>query len=91
MKDSSVKMNPFIIKKIIRLTLFSIILAFIISGLGITNYQIIEKLTFGLLTKALSFKIHSKLLIPLLIFLIAHMSYNTLTDITRRFKKSKKL
>ncbi len=46
---------------------------YIITGLGISYYRIIEALTFGLLTKALSFKIHSYLLIPFLILLALHI------------------
>ena len=49
------------------------VLLYIITGLGITQYQTIEKLTFGLLTKSLAFRIHSGLLIPFIILLVAHV------------------
>ena len=52
------------------------VMAFIITGYGITYYQIVEKLTFGLLNKALSFKIHSVLIWFLLLFLAVHLFFS---------------
>ena len=68
-------MKAFFLKSKIwtRWILFAITTLYIITGLGITQYQTIEKLTFGILTKALSFKIHDNLLIPFLIFLFLHI------------------
>lgn len=60
--------------------LLAIVLLYIITGLGIKYYQIIEKITFGILTKSLSFKIHDILLIPFLILLFLHIY------LTRRIK-----
>ena len=60
-------------RKITPWALLVFALAYIISGLGITYYSIVEHLTFGLLTKALAFKIHIYLLIPFLIVLVAHI------------------
>ena len=60
-------------KNIVRWVLFSVTGVYIISGLGITRYQIMEKITFGLLTKILAFKIHRVLLIPFLLLLLAHI------------------
>jgi hypothetical protein len=68
MKAFLVKLKPFV-----HWLLLILIVVYIISGLGITYYKIIEQLTFGLLTKALSFKIHSYLLMPFLILLILHI------------------
>jgi hypothetical protein len=56
----------------ILLTIVSILLIF--TGYGITNYQIIESLTGGLITKLTSYQIHVNLLIPFFVLLIAHMS-----------------
>lgn len=71
------------LKKIIRWVLFAIIATFIITGFGITRWQIIEMLTFGILTKALSFKIHTNLIIPMLCFLIWHMFYKEINKIIK--------
>ncbi len=61
------------LKKIIHWSLFSVIILYVISGLGILYYQIITTITFGLLNKNVSFAIHNYLLIPFLILLIAHI------------------
>jgi hypothetical protein len=67
------------------LALVTVIL-FVITGYGMTQYQIIEKITFGLLSKSLSFKIHSYLIYPLIVFLLGHLyfAYN----ISNWFKKN---
>lgn len=49
------------------------IIIYIVSGLGITYYRIVEQLTFGWLSKPLAFKIHGYLLIPFLILLVLHL------------------
>ena len=53
-----------------------VIILFIITGYGMTQYRIVEKLTFGLLQKSLAFKIHSFLIYPLIIFLLVHLYYS---------------
>jgi hypothetical protein len=68
-------MNIFLLLKTlihILLTIVSILLIF--TGYGITNYQLIESLTGGLLSKLTSYQIHVNLLIPFIILFIAHMS-----------------
>ena len=57
---------------------------FLISGFGITEFRIVETLTFGLLTKSLAFKIHEVIWIPFVILLVLH-SYQGLS---RKKKKS---
>lgn len=71
------------LKKIVRWILFAIIFLFIITGFGITNWQTIEKLTFGLLTKTISFKIHTNLIFPLLFFLLWHMFFTEINKIMK--------
>lgn len=46
---------------------------FLISGFGITEFRIVEPLTFGLLIKSLAFKIHYVLSIPFLVLLALHI------------------
>jgi len=52
------------------------IILYVITGYGITRYQTVEKLSFGLLTKALSFKIHQWLIIPLVLLVVIHLYYS---------------
>ncbi len=65
-----------IIKTLTHVLLTSIIVLFIITGFGITNYQIIESLTLGGLSKPLSFQIHTNLILPLIILLVLHISFS---------------
>lgn len=66
-------MNKILIKKTVHWLLLVLVIIYLISGLGITHYRIVEKLTLGLLSKSLSFKIHNDLLWPFFIVLIAHI------------------
>ncbi|HWR28110.1 MAG TPA: hypothetical protein VN377_06725 [Candidatus Thermoplasmatota archaeon] len=65
-----------IIKTLTHILLTIIIILFIITGFGITNYQIIESLTLGGLSKPLSFQIHTNLILPLIILLVLHISFS---------------
>ena len=60
-------------KNIIHWLLLVVIIVYLISGFGITEFRVVEALTSGLLTKKLSFKIHDYVLAPLLILLSLHM------------------
>ena len=60
-------------KRIVHWLLLAMIVFYAISGFGITEYRVIESLTFGLLTKPLAFKIHNNLLIPFVVLLILHI------------------
>jgi len=61
------------LKKITPWLLGALVAAYIISGFGITEYRTVEPLTFGLLSKALSFQIHNALIIPFLLVLLLHL------------------
>jgi hypothetical protein len=76
------------IRKIAAYLAFATVLLYIITGFGITQYRIVGALTFGLLGKALSTKIHSYLIYPLLIFLILHLSSSC--DMFKWLRKQKK-
>jgi hypothetical protein len=65
----------------VSLTIISIL--FIVTGLGISNYQVIESLTGGTLSKLTSFQIHSNLIIPFIVLLIAHIGFT----IGKKFQK----
>ena len=45
----------------------------VVSGLGITEYRIVEVLTFGVLGKARAFQLHLWIWIPFLVLLVAHL------------------
>ncbi len=62
-----------IVKKVIPWLLLALLALYILTGLGITQYRIIEKITFGGLSKNLSFKIHDNLLYPFLVLLVTHI------------------
>jgi len=47
---------------------------YFVTGFGITQFRIVEGLTFGALSKALSFKIHNNLEIPFVVLLVLHIS-----------------
>jgi cytochrome b subunit of formate dehydrogenase len=62
-----------LIKKVIPWALLLVMVLYLITGLGITEFKTVETLTFGLLSKNLSFRIHDNLLIPFLILLFIHI------------------
>lgn len=62
-----------IFAKTIHFLVTTLIILYLVSGLGIARYQLIEPLTFGLLTKAWAFRIHSWLFWPFVIVLALHI------------------
>ena len=62
-----------LVKKVIPWLLLAVLALYIVTGLGITEYRTIETITFGLLTKNLSFRIHNVLLYPFLVLLVFHI------------------
>jgi len=65
--------NQQLMKGTIHWLLTAVIIIYLITGFGITEYRIVEPLTFGLLTKSLAHKIHISLGIPFIILLILHI------------------
>jgi len=63
-------------RKIIQWLLLAVALVLLITGLGITEYRIVENLSFGLLTKSLSQKVHTApgLWIFFVVLLAMHIS-----------------
>jgi thiosulfate reductase cytochrome b subunit len=74
-----------IVKKAIPWLLLAVLVLYIITGYGITQFRTIETITFGLLSKNLSFKIHSALTIPFLVLLVVHI---VLPYVLRKIKKT---
>ncbi len=65
--------NQQLVRRSIRWTLTALVIIYFITGLGITEYRIVEPLTLGLLTKSLAQKIHMSIEIPFIVFLILHI------------------
>lgn len=53
-------------------SLLVVAIFFLVSGFGITEFRVVETITFGLLTKNLAFRIHEVLWIPFVILLVLH-------------------
>jgi len=66
-------MNSKLLFRILHWLLMIIVILFILSGYGITEYRLIESITFGLLSKPLAFQIHFYLIYPFLLLLIIHI------------------
>lgn len=62
-----------LLKRFVHWLLLVLTVAYLLTGLGITQYQTVEPATFGLLSKNLSFKIHDVLLLPFVVVLILHV------------------
>lgn len=65
--------NQQLMKSTIHWLLTVVVIIYLITGFGITQYRIFEPLTFGLLTKSLAHIIHINLEIPFIILLILHI------------------
>jgi hypothetical protein len=63
--------------------LTALVIVYLITGFGITEFRIVEPLTFGLLTKSLAQKIHISLEIPFIVLLVLHI---WVLPLVRRFK-----
>lgn len=65
-----------LLRRTIHLLLLIVAAAFVITGFGITEFRVVESVTFGLLHKSLAFKIHNNLWIPFLTLLILHICFS---------------
>ena len=72
-------LKPHLARQTVLWLLIAVIAVYLITGFGMTEYRIVEPLTFGLLTKLLAFKIHTILWMPFLILLILHIYQRTRT------------
>lgn len=71
-------------KKIVRWLLLVAILLYILTGYGISEFRIIESITFGLLSKPLAFKIHHYLIYPTAALLVLHVCLNWVVKLWRK-------
>ena len=53
--------------------LMAVVVLFLVTGFGISEFRTVEWLTLGLLTKQLVFRIHSELWLPLVVLLVLHV------------------
>jgi len=60
-------------KKVVHWSLLALLALEALTGFGITESRVVSSLTFGILTKPLSFTTHSALMVPLVILLILHI------------------
>jgi cytochrome b subunit of formate dehydrogenase len=61
------------IKKLVHWIFAIVTIIFILTGFGITEYRLVEQFTFGLLTKSLSFEIHTLAWPFFVILFVAHI------------------
>jgi cytochrome b561 len=75
--------NQQVIRRTIHWLLTVVVIVYLLTGFGITEYRVVEPLTFGLLTKNPAHRIHMSLGIPFLVLLVLHI---WLLPLLRRFK-----
>ena len=75
--------NQQLVRRTIHWLLTIVVIVYLITGFGITQYRIVEPLTFGLLTRSLAHRIHINLEIPFIILLVLHIWF---LPLLRRFK-----
>jgi len=66
-------------KQVVHWTLLAVLVLYVVTGFGITAYRTVEFLTFGLLSKTVSFKIHDGLIIPFVVLIGLHIYQQTKT------------
>ena len=66
-------MNKKLIATIVHWSFTAFLLFYILTGFGITNFQIVRTITFGLVTKPLAFQLHTLFIYPFIILLILHI------------------
>ena len=77
-------MSLVLLKRVVHWLLLIVTVVYLLTGLGITQYRIMESITFGLLNKNLSFNIHDNLLAPFVTLLIFHMIVSMVSQRTKQ-------
>ena len=62
-----------LIRKIIQWLLLAVTVLFLITGFGISEFRVVETMTFGWLTKSWALKLHDNLWIPFVVLLALHI------------------
>lgn len=60
-------------RRAVHWSLLVVSLLLLLTGFGVTKYQLVEKLTFGILTKAASFVWHGRLSWVFIVLLVLHV------------------
>jgi cytochrome b subunit of formate dehydrogenase len=60
-------------RRVVHWLLVAVIVLYLLTGFSITEFRVVENVTFGLLSKNVAFYIHNNLLIPFIILLILHI------------------
>jgi dolichol kinase len=60
-------------KQVVHWLLLAVLVLYLLTGFGITQFRVMEQVTFGLLSKPLAFTIHDNLLIPFIVLLVLHI------------------
>jgi hypothetical protein len=72
-----------VVRRTIQWLLTALVIVYLITGFGITEFRIMEPITFGLLTKSLAQKIHISIEIPFIVLLVLHI---WILPLLRKFK-----
>jgi hypothetical protein len=73
-----------LVRTIVHWLVTVLIILFIFTGLGITYYNIIGAVTFGLLSKLGAYQLHTLLLYPFIIVLVLHIALSPLQNRQKR-------
>ena len=64
-------------KRVTNWLLLVVVVLYIITGFGMTQFRIVEPLTLGLLNRLLAFQVHTYLWAPFLVLLALHIYQRT--------------
>lgn len=73
----------------VHVSLLILTFLYLVSGLGITQYQVIGSLTLGFLTRNLAFRIHDYLLMPFVALLGIHVLIGPAIWVYTRLKNTR--
>ncbi len=82
-------MNQNSVRRVIDWTLYAVTIVYLLTGLGITQSRITERLTFGLLSKSFALNIHANLLVPFLALLSIHLLFRPIIQIYSAVRKDR--
>ena len=68
------------VKRVTNWLLLLVVVLYIVTGFGMTQFRIVEPLTLGLMNRLLAFQIHTYLWIPFLVLLVLHIYQRTRKD-----------
>ena len=73
-----------LLQALTRWLLLLVVLVYVVTGFGITEFRTVERLSGGLLTKNTAFEIHDSLLIALVVLLVTHVFLGRLLKLRKR-------